>query len=207
MESIEAALLVGAWERGRAQHPLHRALTLLRVAAPEQGLDALAALGIGERDRRLLELRRRLFGSRFDAVVACPRCSEKLELSFSASDLPAEPEPPEWIDVAVEGQPPLRVRLPSTVDLLEVAAEPPERRVPALLERCAGGTVSGAVSEAIQARMEELDPLSSVQLSLRCPACDHPWTGAFDIASFLWTELGDHVMRLLRETHALARAY
>jgi len=206
MQAIEASRLVGAWEQGHAQHPLHRALTLLRVAAPEQSLDALASLEIGERDRRLLELRQRLFGSRFDAVAACPRCAEKLELGFSAAELPARAEPPRWIEVDAGGRA-FRIRMPTTADLVEVAAELPERRARALLERCAGEAVSGPESEAIQSRMAEADPLSRVELALECPACGHRWTGVFDIASFLWTELGDHVMRLLRDTHALARAY
>jgi hypothetical protein len=206
MQGIEAGRLVDAWERGQSQHPLHRALTLLHVAEPEQKIDSLAALGIGERDRRLLNLRQRLFGSRFEVVANCPRCGEKLELSFSASQLPLQVSPLESIEVNVDGRS-IKVRMPNTADLLEIVAEPPERRARALLDRCAEGQGSETAAELIQTRLVELDPMSRIDLDLTCPACEHGWTSVFDIASFLWTELSDYAPRLLRETHTLALAY
>jgi hypothetical protein len=206
MQAIDAGRLVSAWEQGQSQHPLHRALTLLRVAEPGQTIDTLASLAIGERDRRLLRLRQRLFGSHFEAVATCPRCAEKLEMSFSAAQLPAQEPPPRAIEMAVEGRS-ITVRMPNTADLLEVAAEAPERRARALLERCAGGEEAVDAAEVIQSRMAEADPMVRVELELSCPACEHRWTSVFDIASFLWTEVRDYALRLLRETHTLARAY
>lgn len=206
MQAIDAGRLVSAWEQGQSQHPLHRALTLLRVVEPGQTIDTLATLAIGERDRRLLRLRQRLFGSHFEAIASCPRCAEKLEMSFSAAQIPAREAAPRELDVTVEGRS-LTVRMPTTVDLLEVAAEAPERRARALLERCVGGEGAVAAAEVIQSRMMEADPMSRIELELTCPACEHRWTSVFDIASFLWTELSDYALRLLRETHTLARAY
>jgi hypothetical protein len=97
--------------------------------------------------------------------------------------------------------------LPNTVDLLEVASESPERRAQALLARCAGAELSGSASGAVQTKMAEIDPTSRIELALSCPGCEHQWSDFFDIASYLWTELSDHAVRLLRETHTLARAY
>jgi hypothetical protein len=55
--------------------------------------------------------------------------------------------------------------------------------------------------------MAELDPMARIELQLTCPACEHQWGELFDIASYLWTELKDHAIRLLHDTHTLARAY
>ena len=93
MPAIPAATLLDSWERGEGQHPLHRPLTLLHAANPGQILDELAALTIGERDRRLVALRREWVGSRFDAVAACPQCGELLEFSLDTPDLPLAPAP------------------------------------------------------------------------------------------------------------------
>lgn len=206
MQAIETGRLVCAWELGHTQHPLHRALTLLQAAEPDQTIDGLASLTVGQRDRRLIEMRQRLFGSSFDAVAGCPRCEEKLDLSFSASQLPTGDDPPLSVEVAADGCN-LSVRLPNTVDLLEVASADPEQREVALLERCAGAALTGRAAEAVQSRMAEMDPIARIELDLTCPACEHRWTGFFDIASYLWTELNDYVLRLFRETHTLARAY
>jgi hypothetical protein len=206
MPGIAAARLLEAWEQGQTQHPLHRSLTLLRICETKQTIDDLASLPIGERDRRLIAVRQRLFGSRFDAVAECPRCQEKLELTFTADQLPVGAAAPALSEVAADGRA-IPVRLPNTLDLLEAALERPERRVPALLERCAGGDLSPCAAEAVQERMAEMDPMARIQIQLGCPACGHGWSEVFDIASYLWTEVSDRALRLLRETHTLARAY
>jgi len=101
----------------------------------------------------------------------------------------------------------IAVRLPNTADLLEVASEVPDRRAPALLARCTGAELSGSAADAVQLKMAEIDPAARIELALACPGCEHHWTDYFDIASYLWAELNDHAVRLLRETHTLARAY
>jgi hypothetical protein len=194
MYAIEASHLAEAWERGQGQHPLHRALTLLSVAEPEHSVDDLAALPIGERDRRLLALRRRLFGARFEAWASCPSCSEKLDLNFTADQLPSDPPRGE-------------VKLPTTADLLAVAKDPPEQRAAALLARCAGSGLSPDEAAEAEKRLAEADPMADIELRLMCPSCQHEWTAVFDIASFLWTELNDWIVRLFSEVHILARAY
>ena len=42
---------------------------------------------------------------------------------------------------------------------------------------------------------------------MTCPACGRFWQAAFDIASYLWSELDALAQRLLGEVHTLARAY
>jgi hypothetical protein len=218
---LSAAALLDAWETGMAQHPLGRALTLLQLAEPEQSLDTLALLSIGELNRRLLALRERLIGPRFEAVASCPRCGERLELSLTAQQLRASAPngTSEPIDVVHNGYS-VRVRLPNTADLLDVidatSAEQAQARV---LARCLLSVRHGdtelppetvlpdAVIAAVQARMAQADPMGDLQLALNCPACGHGWTMALDLAMYLWEEVAERAKRLLRETHTLARAY
>ena len=75
------------------------------------------------------------------------------------------------------------------------------------MERCAGSDLLPQAAEAIEERMAELDPMVQVEMQLSCPGCGHEWAEPFDIASYLWTELGDQALRLLREVHTLADAY
>ena len=42
--------------------------------------------------------------------------------------------------------------------------------------------------------------------SLNCADCGHRWVSAFDIVSFLWSEIDNWAKRLLREVCALATA-
>jgi len=203
--AVAAASLLDAWEQGARQHPLHRALTLLRVAEPQASLEALAELPIGERDRRLFALRARLFGPQLEAVAACPRCGEKLDIACDGRAVFAG-DGAQHAEVEVAGRR-LSLRAPSTVDLLDVAELPPAERPAALLARCAGEAVDDRLREAVEARLAELDPLGEVSFALGCAACGHEWAEVFDIAGFLWTEVGDRAQRLLREIHTLARAY
>jgi len=204
--AIAAASLLEAWEQGERQHPLHRALTLLAVAEPQASIETLADLPIGERDRRLFALRARLFGSRLDAVAACPRCGEMLEISCDGQAVFGDGSERPEAELEVGGRR-LALRAPSTVDLLEIAALPIAERPAALLDRCVGAPLEGSARELAEARLAELDPLGEVSFALGCAACGHEWSEVFDIAAFLWTEIGDRAHRLLREIHALARAY
>ena len=96
MRTLSASELLDAWERGVAQHPLERALTLLAAARPEMTPEALAALSVGCRDADLFSLRELTFGPHLVSVTDCPQCAERLELELDVSELraPAAPEPP-----------------------------------------------------------------------------------------------------------------
>lgn len=206
MQAIPAGRLLDGWDSGRLQHPLHRALTLLRLAEPDQTIDSLAGLTIGERDRRLVALRRRLFGGAFEASATCARCHATLEVTFAADQLVAGGDPPATVDVVVDGRT-IALRQPNTGDLLDALAEEPERRVTALLERCAEPDVPESARDHVQEHMADIDPMALVEMQLTCPECRNEWMVAFDIASYLWAEVSDRAMRLLRDVNTLARAY
>jgi hypothetical protein len=219
MRSISAARLPLTWERAVREHPLRRALILLQLGEPDRSVDELALLSVGERDRRLIEVRESLIGGRFDAAANCPNCAENLEMSFTADELRALPgRGSETISVECEGYS-VVVRPPNTADLLHVIQGPPENASLRLLERCVlvaqrgdapvadGEPLPLAVVEAAQSRLMEADPIGDLQLALRCPGCSHSWMAFFDIAAYFWVEVADRVKRLLSDTHTLAKAY
>jgi len=128
------ARLLDAWEEGQRQHPLHRALTLLRLVEPGASFEVLAELPVGERDRRLLDARAVLFGSKLDATAVCPACKEPIEAVLAAADLArAAPAPTPGAGATDElelGHRRLTIRLPTTLDLLEAAEAPAPTGVP-----------------------------------------------------------------------------
>lgn len=194
-----------SWERGEAQHPLHRALTLLQAGNPGQTLEELASLPIGERDRRLIALRGEWIGSRFEAVSVCPKCGEQLEFSLDAANFPLAPAPVSST-LMLDGSA-TEVRAPTTLDILASVEAPAEERRAVLLSRCAGERLSTEAGEGVEECLSKLDPMLEVGLALVCPACGHQWRAIFDIASYFWTEIADRARRLLREVSILARAY
>ena len=220
MRVLSAPELLNVWERGLAQSPLQRALTLLAAACSETTLEVLANLSIGQRDARLLTLREWTFGSQLVSVVTCPGCGERLELTFEAADLRAIPEaePMDTLWLSVAGYE-LSFRLPNSSDLAAVANHKDIAAIrQLLLERCLctvrlhGEPVSAdqlpaEVVDALVERMTQVDPQADVQLALSCPRCDKQWQAAFDIESFFWSEINAWAQRILQEVHVLASAY
>ena len=223
MPVFSAYDIVRLWENGCRQHPLDRALTMLARACPEVDRSSLAALTIGQRDALLLELREQVFGGKMEAFAECPQCRERLEFSLETADFLSFPD----IDLFEVGKS-LRYeedglhvtyRLPDSRDLAVAAGcGTPEAARAVLVQRCILESsldnrqippldLPDAITAEIAARMSETDPVGDIVLNLSCPACHVDWQQPFDIGSFFWTEIAVHAKRLLREVHALARAY
>ncbi len=212
-----ARALLEAWESGLDQGPVERGLTLLALASAGDDPDALAALSIGDRDRRLLALREAVFGPRMTGVVSCTRCCEPLELELATRELRAAP--PNDAVLTLRGDDhELQLRLPDSRDLLAVAAADAAVAPALLLERC---LVLARVGDE-PARADDLppdlvaaagrcladaDPQADMRFALSCPACSFGWVAPFDIVAYLWTEIDAWAGRLLSDVHALASAY
>lgn len=224
MRAPDAAELLDLWERGLTQSVPRRALALLRAAWPETTDAQLLAWPLGLRDARLLALRRHLFGPDLTIVAPCPACGETVESTFQVDQVLLPETAGEWRATRVieqEGYV-ITFRLPACGDLLALSETPraatadPRQQ---LLTRCVIElrTADGApadvtrvperVSAAIVAGMAAADPQADVQLACVCPSCGETWDTLFDIASVLWSEIHAWARRLLRDVHALARAY
>ena len=217
MSADHAAVMLAAWESAGEQPSVARALTLLAAAWPERSREQWTRVPIGERDRQLLALRERMFGTRLDALAVCPVCAEQLELNFDTSQItvPADTARAS-VEVESEGYS-VCCRAPDSADLLAVAAAP-EHHASLLLERCItsaqhqgvpvqAGALPQAVREALELALAQADPQAAVSIAVDCPACEHAWAIDFDVLTYLWSEIDDWAARTLREVHDLASAY
>jgi hypothetical protein len=220
MTSAHGTDALALWEAGAGRGPVERPLALLAAAEPRQSWDELAALPIGRRDAALLTVRERLFGRSMPGTAACPACGELLEFELDARELRdgAATAGDERDEIQVDGQL-YPFRLPNSTDLAAVAVCTDLEAARSLLARrclvaesekgpiATGEPLPGEVVAALAARLAERDPLAHLELDLECPACGHGWYTRFDIADFLWTEVGAEAQRLLRDVDTLARAY
>ncbi len=220
MRPLSAAQLLSIWEAGLTQPAWQRALSLLGVALPDISADALAHLPVGQRDAYLLDLRESLFGPQLTSLANCPSCGERLELSFAIDNVRSERLPGQEGEYSLEvGETRVAFRLPNSLDLAEIAGSSSAQQArQRLLTRCilsaetkgkacAPDELPDPVKTALVARLAALDPQGDVQIDLSCPACAHQWQVAFDILSYLWSEINAWAQRMLREVHLLARAY
>lgn len=220
MSTVSASELLTAWERGLGQRLMDRALTLLAAIDPQSPPDSLAKLTIGRRDAGLLSLREQIFGPQLTGLADCPRCHERLELSFKAADIHNQSDalPLEELSLSAASWE-VVFRLPNSNDLLAISDCPDADAGRAqLLRRCIlrveenneARTVDDAPAnlvELVVQKMGEADTLGDVHLALTCPLCGHEWQAPFDIASFLWTEINAWAHRTLQDVNELARAY
>jgi hypothetical protein len=204
--SVDDTALLDCWERARSLARPWRELTLLELVDPGSASD-LALLPIGERDRRLLELRTSLVGRSIECETDCPACGERLAIELDAADL--RTVAPREVDRTVRhaGRR-IRVRPPDSRDIAACLDEAdPEQ---ALLERCTGGrgaALPDDLREAVIRTMAALDPGAEISLDAECPACGEAWQVPLDPASLAFEEVGQLATRLLREVDQLARAY
>jgi hypothetical protein len=220
MRALSVAELLDVWEAGFAQTPTERALALLAVACPEPSRDALTALSIGQRDAQLLMLRERLWGSQMEAVLVCPSCCERLELPLNTRQMLSSSQKTKSGPISLSvGEYEMTLRVPTSQDVIAAAGQTDLAGSQSLiLEQCLSSVLKGGapvdsdelppeVVESVMNCMAEADALADIQLNLTCPSCEHRWRAAFDIVSFLWTEIEVWAWRMLSDVHTLARAY
>lgn len=220
MRPLSAAQLLDAWERGLSEPAYRRALPVLAAAYSDHSFDALAALSIGERDRWLLSLRQRTFGSELASVAKCTSCGEGLEWTIDTNDLHVEKPSESSDDFTVEVEDYfVRFRLPTTADLASITGCQDAASARGLLlgkcvlsarlegEEISPSALPDAVTTVVAKRMAEADPQADMEVDLSCPACGQQWQAIFDIESFFWTEITAWAQRILSEVHRLARAY
>lgn len=218
--TLGGARLLAVWEQASGAPPYQQALAVLAAAYPDEAPDALAALGIGERDSRLLTLREHLFGPVLTAVTGCPQCGERLEIEMPVASIraPFSETPAERLAMQVEGWE-LAFRVPTSRDLAALDGLPADADArAALLQRCVlaarhdgAEQPTSALPADVQAALidciAEADPQADVQLNLSCPACGAGWEAAYDVVAYLWAEIDARARQLLREVHVLASVY
>ncbi len=202
--------LLRLWDQGQRLHPLDQGLLALQVSAQGETWDDLANLPLGQRNRRLVQLRAASFGNEMNGGAECPMCGERLEFALDARELAAAAGAP-GATVCVNGE---HFRLPTSRDLAIAAREPDgERAAIRLLELCHVHAAPGPLDlspadvERIGDLLAEADPLAEMRLRLTCSSCGHSWDETLDPATFLWAEIEAQARRLLHDVHVLASAY
>jgi hypothetical protein len=222
MQTLSSQSIVQLWENGLQQRPIERMLTLLVIALPEVPRQDILALSIGQCDAYLLLLHEQTFGSRFVGFTECPHCQERLEFSFTVTDIWAGAVPVSEVGKVYSYQIAgyeIQLRLPTLADLLAISER--QDAVSArllLLQRCIvqalrkgdampAEALPDEVTMTLGESVLERDPQADIQSDLTCPQCQHHRPAFFDVSRFLWTEIQVQAKRLLREVHILARAY
>lgn len=228
MQTTSGALngaILGAWEQADGQSATARALTLLAAADLGQSDEQLGLLSAGARNRRLLELRARLFGPLMSCVVDCPECSEQLEFELNVAELlqgqvDGDTVPnTQTVHEAWDDDLHLTFRLPGTRELsaVSVLGGVPEAvqslRCASLLQAELSGsplaldTCPERVWALLDRELDALDPQAHLELNLSCPACGFAWSAGFDVGTYLWTEVRTWGEGVLLDVHELALAY
>jgi hypothetical protein len=222
MRPLTSSELLTVWERGLNQTLIQKTLTLLHHACPEMDQEDLAKLSVGQRDARLLKIRAWMFGPIFKNIADCPKCSELVEWETQMNDLQLIAEKntefPKEYDMEMADYK-LRFRLPDTNDILKVITKKRNDPDPdLLLFTCIlAATYKGRkikteklpekIISELSGRIEELDPMADIQMSLVCPNCSNAWQARFDIISYLWAEIDSWARRMFQDIYTLASAF
>ena len=211
---ITELALLSAWENGYGRPAPDRAVTL---AAAASGLppDHVADLPLGACDRLLLELREQCFGTRLDGLAQCPQCGTELDVGLDVDELRAGPD---GLDGADGGRPvevagrtvdvagrTVTLRALTSRDIGSCGGDRDR-----LLARCLVGEPAPPAAEvldAVEARLDALDPQAARTIDLDCPSCRVSWAASVDVTEFVWTEVDRFARRLLHDIHTLATAY
>jgi hypothetical protein len=199
-------------------------LLALAMAMPDETPAELADRPVGWRERNLLALRNATFGSALEGYAACPACGALMEFGLDGNALLATlPAPQGDTCFQLDGR---AWRLPSSRDQAAMIDAPDtESALRTLLARCrvdhdaapppvavdsekrAKTNYSPALIDALETRMEQLDPAANIRLGMRCSDCGHAWEAFLDVATCFWEELGARARHLLEAVHRLASAY
>jgi len=200
------------------------------------GREVFRRLGVGRRIEGLLRLLRLDGGGWLWAQLRCPNpaCRAAIEVDLSPDELLglADEVTGDVVEVTA-GRRRLLVRKPTAADQLAWGALAgddqqaalramagslvvgaggeqwcPEDRLPGQIDReAAAAALDDAEVEAIQAALQEHDPLASFRLSVGCPACGQLREHDVDLAALLLGRLAEVQARLVEEVHALACCY
>ncbi len=210
MRALRGELLLEAWERGAADSDLRRPLALLETACRDTDQDDFAAMSIAERDRELLRLRQLSFGDSLRGVLPCSSCSTRMEFEISIDSISSGRELPDRSKWSVGGFA-FVMRAVTTRDLAKAIAAADPRK--ALLRSCievqsddSMATLAEHEDYAI-AEFNRLNREAETRLTLPCPACGEITQADLDIGRFLWAEVSNAALMLLRDVHELASVY
>lgn len=169
-------------------------------------------LAICDRDRLLAAVYRSTFGDRIETRAPCRHCDQAFDLTFSLSELQAslDGEPladgpdTDGLYHLPDGR---RFRLPTLRDEQALIGLGDADAPRALAARCLIEGDPEADLAPLVAAIERHAPVLDLDLSARCPHCEHDQPVHFDLQSFLLAALAREGQWLAREVHLIAVTY
>jgi hypothetical protein len=190
-------------------------------AAATDAASVLKKLSLGDRALLLLTARKLIIGDNLSCTTSCPSCEMAMSLDISVEAIIMRAEDRELsmenYELKASGFSSLRVR-PLTAedqDMLVIKkGSGPDALAQELAKACIVRSESAlpeilpeSLLEAISSRLDEIDPLSNINLRLLCPECGHGFLASLPVEDFVLGELGMTGGQLEREVHWLAFNY
>lgn len=199
-------VLLALTERGRGQHPIDRALTILEAFTGRDRL-ALAKLSLAQRDALLIAARTMMFGPQLSCALPCSACGEAIELVIRF-DEPVPFDERGDATVVYKGRT-YAIRAPDSFDAAAIltCADVRVART-ALALRCIGADVADdTLVDAIDAALGQACAFATIDCRVACPACGAGIDAPLCVESVLWTELDWHAERLIDDIVVLAARF
>ncbi|HEX3356944.1 MAG TPA: hypothetical protein VHS31_08235 [Tepidisphaeraceae bacterium] len=220
MYPLEGERLLEAWDHACILGELDRAPQLLAIACPETTTAQWAAASILELNLNLLRLRLITFGPQLTGYLPCPTCQTRLEFAFDIRAVIEHLESlasRESANFTIAGTD-FPIRRLNTQDLISVRGEiDPDKAQRMLLTRCLSATAnqsgfdSHEITVASQAEAMEifsdLNEGAEIICQASCVECGNSHRFDLDIARFLWSEIRNRALHLMRDVDELASAY
>jgi hypothetical protein len=223
MKRPSAAELLSLWEQGLDLSLLRRTLLLLELTDPELAQEGADKLSIVDRDKRLFQMRRWLFGSDFRNIIDCPKCADRMEWEMHMDHLyegstEYSGNSGEY-ELEVENYK-IRFRLPNSQDMMQIlpAQNKPVGDPDSLIKKCiveiklknrklSSKKLPGKIQNALQSEIEKLSSAADIRMSITCHSCGYQWEAVFDIMRYLWAEIDNWAHRMFRDVYTLASAF
>jgi hypothetical protein len=208
----DRAGLLSAWEAAAALPPVARAAALVERAGLVDDLDAALDLPVGEGAALAVRLHADAFGDVADGVATCEACATVLDVTVPLTALAAPPE--EAARVVGHGDRQLRVRAPTTRDLLAVrdVIDPARALLGACVTQADGAPADPAALDdellgLVDDAAEELAGIAATIVRVTCPECGASVAAPLDVGALLWERVERAAEEALLEVAELAAAY
>lgn len=220
MQHLSDQDLLTIWEFGLQHSVIETNLFLLTLVYPEYNLNQVLSFPIGERDARLMQVRKAHFGPVLQNVSECDSCGQIMEWENQIEDLLFHKISEKVLIETVEmehDEHHIRARLPNSRDIIEVLnLNNIDQQEDRLIQKCIvdSSFSNGEMKEAIRdfkdvllQKMEEKDAQANIIMKLSCPECENDWNSTFDIMHYLWSEINEWGIQMMKDIYLLAQNF
>jgi len=213
VRALDPATTLDLCDRGMSKSPLERALLVIEAAgADPNGRDEAGSPAdwpLGAVNKALLEQRGSIFGGQLELLANCPGCGSICQSEIDCWQLAAVSGASAEERTLKVGRKRVAFRVPTIGDVM-TAARSGRPAGEALAQRLIADNsvmLDERLLSALADGVARADPLSSIEIALRCPECGDQWVEPLHVVDVLWTELKARSDRLVMEVARLASAF